>query len=124
MSEKLRTADMTTAFERSEFTIKDIARGFGSIKWRVKGFWSTPVEVYVNRDASFIDDNLKGKWSFEISNSSGGHEGGISEVERARNFSLAINDACDTVEFLKTVEDQLEIAFQEHVEEFAKKHSA
>ena len=93
-------------FKRDQFTIKDIARGFGSIGYKIEGYWSTPVEVFYER-------SFTGKWKFSISNSSGGHEEGVSVIDRARNLAAALEDAAETVEYLQSVEDQLEAGYME-----------
>lgn len=93
-------------FKRDQFTIKDIARGFGSIGYKIEGYWSTPVKVFYER-------SFTGKWKFSISNSSGGHEEGVTVVERARNLAAALEDAAEVVEYLQSVEDQLEAGYKE-----------
>ena len=105
---------MKEQFIRDAFTVKDIAKGFGTITWKVKGFWATPVEVHFERSWNI---NQTGVWKFEISHASGGHEEGVSDSERARNLAAALNDAADTVDFLKNVEGQIEAAFQEQIKE-------
>ena len=105
---------MKEQFIRDAFTVKDIAKGFGTITWKVRGFWATPVEVHFERSWNI---NQTGVWKFEISHASGGHEEGVSDSERARNLAAALNDAADTVDFLKNVEGQIEAAFQEQIKE-------
>ena len=100
-------------FTRSEFTIEEVAKGSAHIFWNVEGFWHDyTILLNVQRH--------NGKWDYHLSSVSGGHEEGFDPIIRARNFADAMNDAADTIEYLKLVEDQLEISFQEHQKNVSK----
>jgi len=104
---------MNKQFTRSQFTIKEIAEGSAHIWWNIEGFWTDDtITLHIERH--------NGKWTFDLGSSSGGHEKGFDPVVRARNFAAAMADAADTIEFLKSVEDQLEIGFKEHQEKVSK----
>jgi len=106
-----------TQFTRSPFTIKEIAEGSAHIWWDIEGFWTDDtITLHVERH--------NGKWTFDLGSSSGGHTEGFDPIVRARNFAAAMNDAADTIEFLKSVEDQLEIGFHEHQEKVSKEFMA
>jgi len=106
-----------TQFTRSAFTIKDIAQGSSRISWNVEGFW-------VHDTITLHVDRHNGKWTFDLGTGSGGHTEGFDPIVRARNFAAAMNDAADTIEFLKSVEDQLEIGFHEHQAKVSKEFMA
>jgi len=104
-------------FTRSQFTIKEIAEGSAHIWWNIEGFWTDDtITLHVERH--------NGKWTFDLGSSSGGHTEGFDPIVRARNFAAAMNDAADTIEFLKSVEDQLEIGFHEHQAKVSKEFMA
>ena len=104
-------------FTRSQFTIKEIAQGSTRISWNVEGFW-------VHDTITLHVDRHNGEWTFDLGTGSGGHEEDFDPIVRTRNFAAAMNDAADTMEFLKSVEDQLEIGFQEHQAKVSKEFMA
>jgi hypothetical protein len=89
---------MTTvaAFTRPEVDLETIGRrGYIGLQYKVHGFWSEPITLYVRREGRFDGDRAVHEWSFEVNNSSGGRD---TEVEpdnavAMTNFAHAILDA-------------------------------
>ena len=79
----------------------------------VDGFWSTPIRVIANRTP-----HMQSKaWTFQVSHSSGGTNGGCQDecLQQYRNFATAIVDICDRIDD-GSLAEELEGLYKAHQE--------
>lgn len=106
-------------FIRPHVSLDCIARGRQDFAYKVTGYWSEPVTLYLKRKFIWRDEELEAtevidRWEFEMSHSSGGYEKDAHPIESERNLALAILDACELVEILKDNIEYYEQVYQLH----------
>ena len=102
----METTTIIRGAKTSEFHIPDIDiqncnPGFISLGVSVTGFWSTPITIYIRRESA-------GKWSFSLTHSSGGMEGGEFDLlETELRFARALIESVYYIRVIQTEYAQL-----------------
>jgi len=103
---------MTTvaAFTRPEVDIEWIGRrGHFSLEYKVHGFWSEPVKIYIRNERIYDGEIDARSWEFEVQNSSGGRDLKVEPDNKVAmtNFAHAILDAIELVKELEAQANEL-----------------
>jgi hypothetical protein len=103
-------------FTRSTINIRDILRGYASIKYKVEGYWSSEtINIYVDRRTNW--DTGRSYWKASVNHSTGGRdkEQVADDNQATRNFATALMDAAYQADLIMAQSEGLELAYKAKV---------